>query len=129
IARPFVGTGPDDFKRTYNRKDFAMEPPAPTVLDGLAAAGHPVIGIGKIPDIYCGRGITEDVHTEGNADGMAQTRAVLGRIPAGLVFTNLVDFDSMYGHRRDPVGYDLCLREFDRELGQLLDLVNPRRDL
>jgi phosphopentomutase len=129
IARPFVGTGPDRYTRTYNRKDFAMPPPAPTVLDGLVAAGLPVVGIGKIPDIYCGRGITEDVHTEGNADGMARTRAALDRVPRGLVFTNLVDFDSLYGHRRDPVGYARCLEAFDRELAALAAAIDPRRDL
>jgi phosphopentomutase len=129
IARPFVGKGPDDFKRTYNRKDFAMPPPAPTVLDGIAGKGLPVVGIGKIPDIYCGHGITEDIHTEGNVDGMARTREALDRVSRGLIFTNLVDFDSMYGHRRDPIGYYRCLQEFDRELGPLLQMLDPRRDL
>jgi phosphopentomutase len=129
IARPFVGKGPDDFTRTYNRRDFAMLPPAPTVLDGIAGSGTPVVGVGKIGDIYCGRGITEDVHTEGNLDGMAKTREALDRVARGLVFTNLVDFDSLYGHRRDPDGYYRCLRELDRELGGLLAKLDPRRDL
>jgi phosphopentomutase len=129
IARPFVGDATRGFQRTYNRKDFAMLPPGPTVLDGIAASGRPVVGIGKIPDIYCGRGITEDVHTEGNGDGMARTIEAMGRVERGLLFTNLVDFDSMYGHRRDPAGYYRCLADFDRDLGQLLARVDRRRDL
>jgi phosphopentomutase len=129
IARPFVGDATRGFQRTYNRKDFAMLPPGPTVLDGIAATGLPVVGIGKIPDIYCGRGITEDVHTEGNADGMARTIDAMGRVERGLIFTNLVDFDSLYGHRRDPAGYYRCLEDFDRDLGALLARVDRRRDL
>jgi phosphopentomutase len=129
IARPFVGDATRGFQRTYNRKDFAMLPPGPTVLDGIAAAGLPVVGIGKIPDIYCGRGITEDVHTEGNADGMVRTLEAMERVERGLVFTNLVDFDSLYGHRRDPAGYYRCLQEFDRDLGRLVARLDPRRDL
>ena len=129
IARPFVGPRPGAYKRTYNRKDYAMPPPAPTVLDALRGANVPVIGVGKIPDIYCHRGIGEEVHTEGNADGMRQTRAVLERVERGLVFTNLVDFDSLYGHRRDPAGYYGCLREFDAELAALAAAIDPGRDL
>ena len=129
IARPFVGPRPGEYVRTYHRRDFAMPPPEPTVLDRLKDAGWPVVGIGKIPDIYCGRGITEDVHTEGNADGMKRTREVLGRVPSGLVFVNLVDFDMLYGHRRDPAGYYGCLREFDAELGAMSSMLDPGRDL
>ncbi len=129
IARPFVGARPGEYVRTYNRKDFAMPPPEPTVLDRLHEAGWPVVGIGKIPDIYCGRGIGESIHTEGNLDGMRRTAEALARTPRGLVFVNLVDFDSLYGHRRDPAGYYACLREFDRELAALASRVDPGRDL
>jgi phosphopentomutase len=129
IARPFVGARRGEYKRTYNRKDYAMPPPEPTLLDRLTGAGVPVIGVGKIPDIYCHRGIGEEVHTEGNADGMRRTRELMQRVERGLVFVNLVDFDSLYGHRRDPSGYYRCLREFDAELAQLATQVDPGRDL
>ena len=129
IARPFVGARRGEYTRTYNRKDYAMPPPEPTLLDRLTAAQIPVIGVGKIPDIYCHRGISEEVHTEGNADGMRQTREVMRRIERGLLFVNLVDFDSLYGHRRDPAGYYRCLREFDGELAQLASEIDPGRDL
>ena len=129
IARPFVGARKGEYKRTYNRKDYAMPPPEPTVLDRLTEARIPVIGVGKIPDIYCHRGIGEEVHTEGNPDGMRRTRELLRRVERGLVFTNLVDFDSLYGHRRDPAGYYACLREFDSELAQLSRDIDPGRDL
>lgn len=113
IARPYVGAGPDSWKRTYNRRDFAMPPPEPTVLDAIAAAGLPVVGVGKIQDIYAGRGITEAVHTEGNSDGLEHTLELMDRIDRGLVFVNLVDFDMLYGHRRDALGYSRCLKQFD----------------
>jgi phosphopentomutase len=129
IARPFVGARKGEYKRTYNRKDYAMPPPEPTLLDRLTEARIPVIGVGKIPDIYCHRGIGEEVHTEGNADGMRHTREVMRRVERGLVFVNLVDFDSLYGHRRDPAGYYQCLREFDAELAQLAREIDPGRDL
>jgi phosphopentomutase len=129
IARPFVGARKGEYKRTYNRKDYAMPPPEPTLLDRLTEARIPVIGVGKIPDIYCHRGIGEEVHTEGNADGMRHTREVMRRVERGLVFVNLVDFDSLYGHRRDPAGYYKCLREFDAELAQLAREIDPGRDL
>lgn len=125
IARPFIGTGKGAWKRTYNRKDFSMLPPEPTVLEAIAGAGFPVVGIGKIEDIYAGRGITEGVHSEGNADGMAKTLAVLDRIDRGLVFNNFVDFDMLYGHRNDPTGYYGCLREFDAWLPQLEQRLRP----
>jgi phosphopentomutase len=125
IARPFVGEGPGRWRRTYNRKDFSMVPPEPTVLDRLAGAGLPVIGVGKIPDIYAHRGITEEVHTEGNADGLARTVAAMGRVDRGLVFTNLVDFDMLYGHRNDAPGYHGCLREFDAFVPELEAALRP----
>jgi phosphopentomutase len=129
IARPFVGARAGEFSRTYNRKDYAMPPPRPTVLDAIARAGLPVVGVGKIPDIYCGHGITEEVHTEGNRDGMARTMEIVGRVDRGLIMVNLVDFDSLYGHRRDPAGYYRCLREFDEDLGRLRPLIRPECDL
>jgi phosphopentomutase len=128
IARPFVGE-PGHFKRTYNRRDFSMPPPAPTVLDEVAATGMPVIGVGKIWDIFAGRGVTENVHSEGNADGMERTLEAidrLGRTGRGMVFTNLVDFDMLYGHRRDPEGYYRALQEFDAFVPRLAERLGPR---
>ncbi len=125
IARPFVGV-PGAYHRTYNRRDFSMKPPRPTVLDRLEAAGQPVVGVGKIPDIFAGCGITEPVHTEGNADGLRRSEEVLRRGGPGLVFTNLVDFDMLYGHRRDAAGYARALEEVDAFLPALLDAAGPR---
>jgi phosphopentomutase len=125
IARPFVGTGKGNYKRTYNRKDFSMVPPAATVLDAIAGKGIPVVGLGKIEDIYAGRGITEGVHTEGNLDGMKKTLEVMGRVDTGLIFNNLVDFDMLYGHRNNPEGYYGCLQEFDRLLPELEAALRP----
>jgi phosphopentomutase len=99
------------------------------VLDKLAAAGLPVIGVGKIPDIYAGHGITRPLHSEGNHDGMEQTIAALAGLDRGLIMTNLVDFDMLYGHRRDPDGYYRCLVEFDRDLAALRAALRPGRDL
>jgi phosphopentomutase len=129
IARPFVGDGRGRFTRTYNRKDFSLAPPEETVLDAVAAADLPVVGVGKIHDIYAGHGITENLHSEGNADGMAQTIAALDRVDRGLIMTNLVDFDMLYGHRRDPAGYARCLQEFDAQLAALAARLRPDRDL
>jgi phosphopentomutase len=113
IARPFVGDGPGRFKRTYDRRDFSQPPPKGTVLDLLAERGVRTVGVGKIPDIYDGKGIAEAVHTEGNADGLRKTEEILGRLPEGFLFVNLVDTDMLYGHRRDPVGYARALAEID----------------
>lgn len=124
IARPFVGT-PGSYARTYDRKDFSMPPPTPTVLERLVEAGVPVVGVGKIPDIFDRRGITEEVHTAGNADGLARTAALLDRVDRGLVFVNLVDFDMLYGHRNDPAGYARALEELDRGLPAILDRLGP----
>lgn len=124
IARPFVGT-PGAFRRTYDRRDFSLPPPRETVLDRLARACVPVIGIGKIPDIFTGRGVTESVHTEGNRDGMAATVERARGLERGLVFVNLVDFDMLYGHRRDPFGYRKALEEFDSDLAELEMRLRP----
>ncbi|MEO6952154.1 MAG: phosphopentomutase [Polyangia bacterium] len=124
IARPFVGTS-GHWKRTYNRRDFSMPPAAPTVLDAITKAGLPVVGVGKIWDIFAGQGVTENVHSEGNRDGLEQTLAVMDRTPKGLVFLNLVDFDMLYGHRRDPEGYYKALQEFDEYLPKLVAKLGP----
>jgi phosphopentomutase len=124
IARPFVGT-PGKYVRTYNRKDFAMATPGRTVLEKLVEANVPVVGVGKIPDIFDRQGITDELHTEGNADGLAKTEALLDRVDHGLVFVNLVDFDMLYGHRNDPVGYARALEELDRALPRILGKLRP----
>ena len=129
IARPFVGPGKGQFQRTYNRRDYSVPPPAPTVLDRLDDAGIPVVGVGKIHDIFVGHGITEKVKSEGNDDGMVKTMEVLDRLERGLVFNNLVDFDALYGHRRNPGGYYQCMRAFDAHLSTLLARMRPERDL
>ena len=115
IARPFVGS-PGTFQRTYNRRDFSLEPFGETSLDRLTRAGVPVIGVGKIADIFAGRGVRRSVHTEGNRDGMRATLAEARTLEKGLVFVNLVDFDMLFGHRRDPDGYARALEAFDRDL-------------
>ncbi|MDA1267099.1 MAG: phosphopentomutase, partial [Planctomycetota bacterium] len=119
IARPFVGEV-GSFQRTYNRRDYSLPPPRETVLDRLKAAGHAVVGVGKIEDIFAGRGLTRAIHSEGNSDGMRVTSELADELEAGLVFVNLVDFDSSFGHRRDPEGYRAALETFDRELADLL---------
>jgi phosphopentomutase len=124
IARPFVGT-PGAWRRTYNRKDFGMPPPEPTVLDAIRAAGLPSIGVGKIGDIFSMHGLDDNVHTEGNADGLEKTLELLGRVDEGLVFVNLVDFDMLYGHRNDVAGYARCLAEFDAFLPALHQRLRP----
>ena len=119
IARPFVGEA-GAFERTYNRKDYSLEPPAETTLDRLIAAEVPVVAVGKIQHIFAGRGISRSIHTEGNADGMKQTVELARTLERGLVFVNLVDFDMLYGHRRDAAGYARALEQFDGSLGELL---------
>ena len=125
IARPFVGTCRDDFKRTTNRHDFSLKPPAPTMLDALKAEGKDVIGVGKIYDIFDGEGVTEKIKTSGNANGMDVTLALAKRDFAGLAFVNLVDFDMIYGHRNDVDGYAAAATEFDDKLKQLLKILRP----
>jgi phosphopentomutase len=124
IARPFVGT-PGRYVRTYHRKDFAIATPGRTVLEKLVEAKVPVVGVGKIPDIFDRKGITEEIHTEGNADGLRKTEALLERVDHGLLFVNLVDFDMLYGHRNDPEGYGRALEEMDRALPRLLGKLRP----
>ena len=122
IARPFVGKK-GSYKRTYNRKDFSMKPDENTLLDILSGAGVPVVGVGKIYDIFAGRGVTTSVHTEGNRDGLLQTERVLREMKRGLCFTNLVDFDMLYGHRRNPEGYARALEEVDAFLPRLMEAL------
>ena len=124
IARPFVGT-PGSFTRTANRRDFTVEPAGETWLDRLVAAGRSVFGVGKIVDIFSGRGITDSVHTGSDSEGMRVTSEVLRRRRADVVFTNLVDFDSKYGHRNDPAGYAKNLASLDADLPDLLDTLGP----
>ncbi len=119
IARPFVGS-PGNFKRTANRHDFSLEPPAVTLLEAVKAAGLQSIGVGKIHDIFAGRGLTEYVYNQSNRDGMAHTEHYAQGEFAGLCFVNLVDFDMVYGHRRDRDGYAKALSEFDAWLGDFL---------
>jgi phosphopentomutase len=118
IARPFVGK-PGAFRRTYNRRDFALVPPRPTLLDNLTDAGIDVVGVGKIWDIFAGRGVPRSLHSEGNADGMRLTLEALGALDRGLLFVNLVDFDMLYGHRNDVAGFARALVELDAWLPEL----------
>ena len=124
IARPFVG-GPGSYKRTANRHDFSLEPPGKTLLDALREQGLASIGVGKIYDIFAGRGVTEHVYNKSNADGMNHTTNFAKRDFTGLCFVNLVDFDMVYGHRRDIDGYAQALSEFDAWLGQFLKDLQP----
>lgn len=127
IARPFVGDEARGFTRTANRHDYSVPPPAPTLLDRLTARGDAVLAVGKISDIYDGRGITRSWASKSNADGIEQTLGLMGaRGDEALVFTNLVEFDSHYGHRRDPSGYRDCLQAFDAALPRLLEALGPR---
>lgn len=119
IARPFLGT-PGNFRRTERRHDYAVEPPRPMLLDVLAERKVPVLGIGKIHDIYNGRGVKNYVTTKNNADGMAKIRAALREQASGLLFANLVDFDMLYGHRKNVEGFARSLEEFDELLSPLL---------
>ena len=123
IARPFEGS-PGSFARTANRKDFAVPPPAGMLLDQLEERGVPVFSVGKIFDVFLGRGIADYVKTKSNADGMEKTLAALGENPDGLIFVNLVDFDQQYGHRNDVEGYARALEEVDAWLPALRDKLS-----
>ncbi|MEZ4483351.1 MAG: phosphopentomutase [Syntrophotaleaceae bacterium] len=125
IARPFVGDGADTFQRTSRRRDFSLPPNGTTLLDRFLSAGLEVFGVGKITDLFAGRGISKTFKTGSNAEGMAQTLAALGALERGLVFTNLVDFDMLYGHRRDAIGFGRALEAFDRWLPALLAALQP----
>jgi len=122
IARPYVGQ-PGAFVRTPRRRDFALKPPAPTVMNRLQEAGYDVIAIGKIADIYDGEGVTRHWPTKSNMEGVDRVLDALGTPFRGLAFANLVDFDSLYGHRRDPEGYGRALEEFDARIPELLSAL------
>ena len=120
IARPYVGKKKGEFVRTSNRRDYALKPFGKTALNALQEAGLDVIAVGKIHDIFVGEGITESLHSQSSVNGMEQTVEIAGRDFHGLCFTNLVDFDALWGHRRNPIGYGQELERFDKKLGQLL---------
>jgi phosphopentomutase len=124
IARPFVGAS-GAYTRTANRRDYSLTPFAPTLLDVLKDKGLPVIAVGKIEDLFAGRGITEAIHTTNDDEGMSQIEAAMARTPRGLIFANLVDCDTQYGHRNDVRGYAANLEKFDRRLQQFLPRLAP----
>jgi phosphopentomutase len=119
IARPFVGA-PGSFRRTPNRRDFAVPPAGDTLLDKLRAAGIPVFAVGKIVDLFAGHGVTESVHTASDDEGMDEVELALSDRPRGLIFANLVDFDTVYGHRNNVTGYAMNLERFDARLSELI---------
>lgn len=125
IARPFTGA-PGNFRRTERRHDYAVEPPRPMLMDALVERKIPIFGIGKIHDIYNGRGVEQYVTTKNNADGMGKLHAALAERKTGLIFANLVDFDMLYGHRKDVEGFAKSLEEFDVLLAPLLKAMAPR---
>lgn len=123
IARPFVGTNKDNFKRTTNRHDFSLLPPRKTMLDYIKDSGLETIGVGKIFDIFAGKGVSEQIKSKGNKNGMEITLELAKRDFSGLAFINLVDFDMIYGHRNDIDGYANAAAEFDAQLAELLPLL------
>lgn len=125
IARPFTGTTAANFKRTSRRHDFSMLPPSPTVLDDLVAQNLTVYAVGKISDLFAGRGISRSVTTRNNREGMNMTIAALAEVDQGLIFTNLIDFDMEYGHRLDIAGFARALEDFDASLPPLLAALKP----
>ena len=124
IARPFIGT-PGNFRRTEHRRDFSLAPLGTTLLDVIKESGREVIGIGKIEDLFAGRGLTRRDHTETNKDGMAATLRLLERNFTGLLFVNLVEFDMLWGHRRDSQGYAQALRDVDDWFAQVQKVMQP----
>lgn len=122
IARPFIGQ-PGSFERTPNRRDYALKPFSPTVMNALADAGLDSIAIGKISDIFDGEGVTKAIKTKENMDGMDKLVANVQEDFCGLSFLNLVDFDALYGHRRDPIGYGKALEEFDQRLSEVIPVL------
>ena len=126
IARPYVGKRKGEFKRTSNRHDYALKPTGPTVLNALKDAGLDVISVGKINDIFVGEGITSSNHSDSSVHGMEQTIAIAKQDFSGLCFTNLVDFDALWGHRRNPTGYAEEVERFDVKLGELLSVLREK---
>ena len=125
IARPFVGKKVGEFTRTSNRRDYSLNPFKPTVLDNIKECGLDVIGVGKIEDIFNGQGITEAIHTKDNMHGVDETINYIKKNNNGLIFTNLVDFDSKFGHRRNVEGYKEALEEFD---ARIPDIINAMKE-
>ena len=123
IARPFVGTCGEDFTRTYNRKDFEAQDFGKTMLDVLLENNKKVLAIGKIDDLFSGRGITRSIHTNGNTDGISKTIDAIKNADEDLIFVNLVDFDMLYGHRNNIEGYARALEEFDSKLPEIMNLL------
>jgi len=119
IARPFTGE-PGAYRRTERRRDFSLEPPDATLLDRLSERGHPVITVGKVDQLFAGRGVSDAIHTGSNAEGEEVLADLARRRGEGLVFANLVDFDQQYGHRNDPAGFAQALENFDERLGEIL---------
>lgn len=126
IARPYTGKKRGEFVRTSNRHDYALKPTGATALNALKDAGYDVISVGKINDIFAGEGITESNRSKSSVHGMEQTIEIAGRDFTGLCFTNLVDFDAQWGHRRNPIGYGEEIEHFDEKLGQLLPLLKEK---
>ena len=124
IARPFTGV-PGQYERTTNRHDFSLEPRRPNYLSLIRDAGHKVYGVGKIPDIFAHQDIDEEFPTKSNVEGIQKTEELLRTVDDGLIFTNLVETDSLWGHRNDPVNFHRCLQDFDRRLPDLLDALRP----
>jgi phosphopentomutase len=123
IARPYLGNKKGEFKRTSNRHDYALKPYGKTALDALKEAGYDVISVGKISDIFDGEGITQSNKSKSSVHGMEQTIEIAQKDFTGLCFTNLVDFDALWGHRRNPVGYGEELERFDEKLGEFLKVM------
>jgi phosphopentomutase len=124
IARPFTGA-PGSYERTANRHDYSLEPKRPNYLSLVRDAGHKVYGVGKIGDIFAHQDIDEEFPTKSNVDGIQRTEELLRSVESGLIFTNLVETDSLWGHRNDPVNFHRCLQDFDRRLPDLLDALRP----
>ena len=125
IARPFIGSEVDGFRRTSRRKDFPLPPPQMTLLECLTAQGYTVLAVGKICDLFAGRGVSHSTSTIDNADGMRKTLAGLTALDKGLLMVNLIDFDMVYGHRNDVAGFGQALEEFDAWLPQLYKSMQP----
>jgi phosphopentomutase len=125
IARPFIGK-PGEFTRTANRRDYSVKPPDQTVMNELVDAGYASIAIGKISDIYAGEGVSKSIKTKSNMDGVDQILKVMEENFKGLAFLNLVDFDAMYGHRRDPLGYGKAILDFDARLPEIQNRLGDR---
>ncbi len=119
IARPFEKTA-EGYRRTTHRRDFSLLPPGPTLLDRMFEAGHPVVTVGKVDELFAGRGVSDAIHTSGNAEGEDVLMDLVRKPGRGLVFANLVDFDQLYGHRNDPTGFARALEQFDTRLHEFL---------